>query len=1417
MIITSWNCRGMGSKKKEEALKDILKSSKASILLLQETKMSQQDVLRTLSKAWKGSQGVAGNARGASGGICTLWDASRIDMISSHICMHWIHTKVHHKSTGCQVSIFNIYAPQILGEKIHCWDSLQTYLQQNKLSNIILGGDFNVTLAQDEKRGGSIVRDPAREWVEDIAAAWDLLDIKPTKGRYTWTNKRIGPGHIAARLDRFLVQSSFLVLGLKTNSEILPHSASDHKPIRLEIKKDQVKGPIPFRFSPNWINDKGFADIVTKVWATTVQGSASYVWEEKIKRLKYALKSWAKTQPSPAEVRLTAQGLLEAHQLIMERKEITPEILKKEDSLQREWHHACRLEENYWRQKSRSLWLKEGDRNTAYFHKQSEARKHYNAVMEVQIRDTTITDPEGIKQAAYETFEKLYTAPKDVELDQQSYPLNLIPNLISAETNSKLTSEITQQEIKEALDKMNPDKAPGPDGFTARFYQHCWDIIKKDLTKMIQKTQKVSKLGGSTNSSFLALIPKEKGAISFNRFRPISLCNTSYKIIAKVIANRLKTTLPLIVPENQGGFVQGRHIADNIILVQEAIHSSVLRKEKGMVVKLDLANAFDRVRHDFLFEVMKKFGFDLHFISWIKACIGSPWIAPLVNGKVSGFFKASRGLRQGCPLSPLLYALQASALSFQLENAQLHKDLMGLSITPGVKDINHAQFADDTLLLGGASPIIAKKFKEELDAYAEASGSEINLAKSNIYGWNITPNEMLRITRVIGMEGHTNWDAFQYLGVPIFKAAPRASHWSHLTEKLKRKFSSWGANWLNLAGKTVLLKAVVASLPIYQCSLLLAPATVIQSLEAFQRRFLWEGGKQEKKKLHLVKWEKATKPYMEGGLNLKNTKTQNLALGAKLLWKMVTGKITWSKKAIWRKYFRGPRDRCLELPCKGVKSSPSFALCKKVIPLFAPHLTWVPKNGKKIRIWTDSIMGDPPLEQHQELQDLKRWMDSQHLTTLSDISDWEEERPHLWQGWVAPIRPANLERHWDALKNFLQGKAPLKRAGKDELGWGRKAQAYTTAEGYNLLSSIPTALPNPALWKAVWNYHSIPKVDLFIWTLAHKSIPTGENLKRRGWEGPFRCPLCCQEEETMDHLLLNCNYSKEVWKKITGLQLITKLPNDVTSLLLQWDSLCPFAGKKKNQTHWIWGLLPKLALWSLWLERNHRIFKDSQVNEERLYTKIQAIMGELAAHLSPRVEIQKLDEEQRNWIAQFNIPDLERPYKTHSNTEPWEIRGSGSDFVTWKCKLKTHILQFDGASKGNPGPSGGGGIIQDPNQGTVMKYAIGLGIDTNNRAEALALWQGLKLAIKHNIQDLIVIGDSRIIIQAMVKKSNPHSIKLQSLLDKIRIITSKLNSCQFYHVLRDQNCSADQEANQGVQLKEGTLSVNGTLDQVEIP
>jgi exonuclease III len=209
--------------------------------------------MKVSKNVWKSSQGLAENARGASGGLCTLWNASKIDLIRSDLCMYWIFSQLLHRESGKMVSLFNIYVPQRIYEKKNCWKTLLNYMDDNELENIILGGDLNVILAQEEKWGGSIVRDQAREWVEELISAWDLMDIKPTRGHYTWTNKRVGQGHIAARLDRFLVQSSFLSLGLTATSEILPHSTSDHKPISLELRKDQGQGPIPFIFNPSWI------------------------------------------------------------------------------------------------------------------------------------------------------------------------------------------------------------------------------------------------------------------------------------------------------------------------------------------------------------------------------------------------------------------------------------------------------------------------------------------------------------------------------------------------------------------------------------------------------------------------------------------------------------------------------------------------------------------------------------------------------------------------------------------------------------------------------------------------------------------------------------------------------------------------------------------------------------------------------------------------------------------------------------------------------------------------------------------------------------------------------------------------------------------------------------------------------------
>ena len=123
-------------------------------------------------------------------------------------------------------------------EKNICWNLLREE-KSNLQGNILIAGDLNVTLSQEEKRGGSRVRDPIRETIDEIILDWDLMDIKPTSGKYTWNNRRTGPGHIAARLDRFLIQDSFLLLGLNLSSKILPFGVSDHKPILLEMANNK--------------------------------------------------------------------------------------------------------------------------------------------------------------------------------------------------------------------------------------------------------------------------------------------------------------------------------------------------------------------------------------------------------------------------------------------------------------------------------------------------------------------------------------------------------------------------------------------------------------------------------------------------------------------------------------------------------------------------------------------------------------------------------------------------------------------------------------------------------------------------------------------------------------------------------------------------------------------------------------------------------------------------------------------------------------------------------------------------------------------------------------------------------------------------------------------------------------------------
>eukprot|EP00253_Pinus_taeda_P028357 PITA_28357 len=591
----------MGSSLKANAVQDLLKFEQPDLLLLQETKISDQQ-FQNHTKRSKNYSGTAISAAGASGGIGTIWNKNKWELTNQNSHSWWVRTEDY--------TIYNIYAPNHYKDKASCWDSITTDLLLVQGRNIFLGGDLNLIRNANEKLGGNFYADPSRDSLEAIIQTHNLVDIPPQNGR--------------------------------------------------------IIGPLPFKYNKAWDSKEQFRNLIQEQWAKEVIGSPHYIWETKLKSLRTVVKQWARNHAAEENKRRTdLHQQLEQWNQEKERIQYTEEDQAKENEMYKELYRQNRMEEEEQRQKSRCLWLKAGDKNTSFFHNSLKLRHAGNQIERIMVDGKEIKDQEEIKEATYRHYKSLLSADPQPH-DNEEF-LSLIENKISESQNRELDQEVTKEEIKWSVFSMQQDKAPGQDGFTVAFYRNHWETIKKDLIRMVKNVFLKYKMGNNIESSHLALIPKDSNPQSFDRFRPISLCNVSYKIITKILANRLKNLLPSLISENQGGFVPSRQITDNVILIQEAIHSSISRKERGMIIKLDMENAFDRVNHHFLKEVLRKFGISNTFISIIMECITHPWTAPLINGRPSNYFRSTWGLRQGCPLSPFLYIIMAETLSIHLE------------------------------------------------------------------------------------------------------------------------------------------------------------------------------------------------------------------------------------------------------------------------------------------------------------------------------------------------------------------------------------------------------------------------------------------------------------------------------------------------------------------------------------------------------------------------------------------------------------------------------------------------------------------------------------------------------------------------------------------------------------------------------
>ena len=267
-----------------------------------------------------------------------------------------------------------------------------------------------------------------------------------------------------------------------------------------------------------------------------------------------------------------------------------------------------------------------------------------------------------------------------------------------------LTNEFNAEEIKSALFQMGPTRALGPDGMNALFYQKFWHIVGDTVVSAVLEFLNNGHMLLALNHTHIVLIPKINNPVKMSDFRPISLCNVIYKIIAKVLANRLKQILPHIIAPTQSAFVPGRLITDNV--TYEALHMMHGRK-KGktgtIALKLDISKAYDGVKWSFLRRIMLKLGFPKGWVDKVMSCVSLTSFSILINGKLYGMITPARGLWQGDLLSPYLFLLCAEGFTSLLQKAELEGHIHGVSICRRALKISHLFFADDSLLFCQAS------------------------------------------------------------------------------------------------------------------------------------------------------------------------------------------------------------------------------------------------------------------------------------------------------------------------------------------------------------------------------------------------------------------------------------------------------------------------------------------------------------------------------------------------------------------------------------------------------------------------------------------------------------------------------------------------------------------------------------------
>ena len=780
-------------------------------------------------------------------------------------------------------SLFNMYAPNHEKNRILFFKKVKNWINRHCVdcNDVILCGDMNCCYRDEDRSTKTHLNDLSREEFDSIVKLFKLVDVwhhlKPSKCGYTWENSN---GSVKSRLDYFLV-SSTIIPNIKTvKSMYVPNT--DHKQLYISINiKGQTAGPGYWKLNSSLLEHQGYIDGIHTIISNVLREctdikSKRITWEIlKVKIKEFSIQFSVSLSKRKKDILHSLQNEFDILSSIDQTNMSTLQTVKFA-SIKRKIKEYSDEKQRGAFIRSKATWLEKGEQSTKFFLSLEKKRQTHNVIRELHNQhDKKVTLDRDILESICIFYEKLYKS-RNPNQDQINQYLNTttLPFSLSQEQKEVCDKDICISEFDTVVKKLKVDKSPGDDGLTSNFYMAFWAQLRNIYFDMIAECVKKGELCISMKRAIVAILYKKGDTWLLKNYRPISLNNYDYKILAFVFSERLQKVISNIIHSDQTAYIRNRFIGNSARCIIDVIEYCKKFNEDGILMCLDFEKAFDSLEWNFLFKTLKKFNFGDKFINWMKLLYNKPVMMFKNNGFISRKIYPTRGVRQGCPVSALLFIIAVEILAVKLRNS---RDIKGIAIRRTKKCIKLKQYADDTTLVlrNFESITCALKCIKE---FGEVSGLKLNKAKTEgiLLGSLADQNHP-------NMEIKFTSDPVRCLGIFIGcnKSECDLKNWTDKIQFFEQTLDRWKQRNLTLFGRILILKILGLSKFVYLFSVLYVPEDIRKTLKTIMYKFLWNGRESVKRKTMSCAYE-------QGGLKMIDLDVFIMSLNAAYAARLIT-------------------------------------------------------------------------------------------------------------------------------------------------------------------------------------------------------------------------------------------------------------------------------------------------------------------------------------------------------------------------------------------------------------------------------------------------------------------------------------------------------------------------------------------------